>query len=145
MIALCANVALLTALTVPSPTTAPGELKTGTYKGPATVTSNDIETTGRLTLTIKSVDRAGNVKGTVRGSNGLVGVGEFTGTVDEDGVFRFQGTLTQQGALTTVKAKIKGKARVSGDRIKGTYNLEYNPYGQIYEADAVFEVKFVDE
>lgn len=144
MIALFTNLALLTAMSTPIAADA-GDLKPGTYKGPAVVTADDAETSGRLTMVIKSVDEAGNVKATVRGSNGLSGTGEITGKIDEDGVFRFKGSLTQPYGTSSIVWKIKGKAKVTGDRIKGTYNLETSFVGTVTETDGKFEIKLVDD
>jgi hypothetical protein len=144
MLALFTNLALLTAMTTPTAAAA-GDLKPGTYKGPAVVGAYDLETTGRLTIVIKSVDEEGSVKGTIRGSNGLVGVGEITGKIDEEGVFRFKGSIAQTYAGTARVWKLKGKAKVTGDQIKGVYNLETSYSGVIAEQDGKFVVKLVDD
>ena len=144
MFALITNLALLTAMSASTSADA-GDLKPGTYKGPAVVSADDVESNGRLSMVIKSVDEAGNVKATIRGSNGLSGTGEITGKIDEDGIFRFKGSVTQPYGTSSVVWKIKGKAKVNGDKIKGTYNMETNFSGLITEADGKFEVKLVDD
>jgi hypothetical protein len=142
---LLAKFFLMTILTTPTAAADAPDLKPGVYKGPATVTRGTDEVNGRLTLTIKSVGDDGKVKAVARGSNGLAGTIELTGTIDENGVFRFQGSGQQVSYGSSIPLKIKGKGRVIGNTIKGTYNIEQKVGDLIYESDAVFEVTFVDD
>src|SRR5262249_37484326 len=118
------SLALLGALTAPTAATADnGGLKGGIYKGPAQLFDGPITRGGRGALTIKSLEN-GKVKAHSEASNGLAGSFDLDGTIDDAGVFRFRGESTEEAAGIVYPIYVRGKAKVSGETIKGQFTFE---------------------
>jgi len=137
-------VALLPALIVADPGSTPGgaALKPGTYKGGAKENAAGAAFEGKISLTIPRLGKDGRVTGAeVVWSDGLIGMGALSGTLDKAGNLSLKGTVVDSTSMSQWDVMLTAKVKLHV--ITGQYSYR-GRNGEI-DGDGEFRADLVDK
>ena len=113
-------------------------LKPGTYKGEAKEEAEGQAFKGTISLKIPSLGKGGKVsKAEVAWSNGLTGMGVFSGTLDKTGNLKLAGTVVDSTARWQWHVTLSAKVRDT--TITGKYS--YRGMGGAIDGDGEFKAE----